>query len=82
MGRSPWRRCLLTLCECMLPCGAGCVQQEGTSTLTRREEGFTSAREHTAEYKPGIVSRRDKFRPNLLRNNSPIKHTQSVLIHP
>lgn len=38
--------------------------------------------EHTAEYKPGIVSKRDKFRPNLLQNNSPIKCTQSVLIHP
>lgn len=38
--------------------------------------------EHTAEYKPGIVSKRDKFRPNLLQNNSPIKRTQSVLIHP
>lgn len=38
--------------------------------------------EHTAEYKPGIVSKRDKFRPNLLQNKFPIKHTQSVLIHP
>lgn len=39
-------------------------------------------REHTAEYKPGTVSKRDKFRPNLLQNNSPVKHIQSVLIHP
>jgi len=45
----------------------------------------TSAREllqweHTAEHKSGIVSKRDKFRPNLLQNNSPIKHTFFVLM--
>lgn len=28
--------------------------------------------EYTAEYKPGIASKRDKFRPNLLQNKSPI----------
>lgn len=42
--------------------------------------------EHTAADKPGIVSKEDKIRPNLLQNNSEykaaVKHTQSVLIHP
>lgn len=87
MGRGQWRRRLPAPRECMLPCGTRCVQGKGHPRYPDVGRAVMSAREllqweHTAEYRPGIVSKRDKFRPNLLQNNPPIKHTQSVLIHP